>query len=250
MSFIAKLGGTGVAPSALRMGAVGLASYGALTWVGNTYGIDILQATPHRILAAGVIAVASEFALRQFSPADLMHEHNLRQSLRALQKDLKKPENFGAVAEILRTDGGFDIDEAGFKSLVEGRFSGIDSELLDNPFVSVEATKHMLTSVIEVPAKQAEALKSLSEASNDNRESLTQLKTSTDATSSSTIQALTALTETLKSLQLMPVEESPEESSDDNSHTLSEEEYEAYQEYVKAKAKLKKPGARGKKAAS
>lgn len=168
MSLLAQLGGTEAAPTILRVGAIGLASYGALTWVGNAYGIDILSATPHRILAAGIIAVGSEFALRHFSDEKKMHVHRLRTSMRALQKDLQDPENRKGVVEILRNDAGLNITDRGFDALCNGDFQSGDASMLDDIYTSAKATEDMLKRVVS--GKSKEEAREESETIRDLRE--------------------------------------------------------------------------------
>lgn len=128
MSLIGTLGGTEIAPSLLRVGAVGLASYSALTWINKHYGVEILNAAPHRILAAGIIAVAAEFSLRTLSSEKGMHAARLRSSLRALQKDLQDPKNRAKVAELFSRELGFNVTEEGLEALAEGRFGSVQAE--------------------------------------------------------------------------------------------------------------------------
>lgn len=146
MSILAQLGGTEIAPTTLRIAAVGLASYGALTWVQSRYGVDILAATPNRILAAGVIAVASEFALRGFSSEKAMHMSRLKSSVRALQKDLQDPENREGV-RLIFNDAGFDVSKDGMESLANGDYGSPEFKQFVDIANRVEANGRALTEV-------------------------------------------------------------------------------------------------------
>jgi len=149
MSILAQLGGTEIAPTTLRIAAVGLASYGALTWVQSRYGVDILAATPNRILAAGVIAVASEFALRTFSSEKAMHLSRLKSSVRALQKDLQDPENREGV-RLIFNDAGFDVSKDGMESLANGDYGSPEFKQFVDMANRVEANGRALKQVSEL----------------------------------------------------------------------------------------------------
>lgn len=152
MSILAQLGGTEIAPTTLRIAAVGLASYGALTWVQSRYGVDILAATPNRILAAGVIAVASEFALRTFSSEKAMHLSRLKSSVRALQKDLQDPENREGV-RLIFNDAGFDVSKDGMESLANGDYGSPEFKQFVDIANRVEANGRALEQVSNLLAK-------------------------------------------------------------------------------------------------
>ncbi len=149
MSILAQLGGTELAPTTLRMAAMGLASYGALTWVQQKYGVDILSATPNRILAAGVIAVASEFALRTFSSEKAMHLSRLKSSVRALQKDLQDPANQEGVRSIL-TDAGYNVSKESMEGLINGDYGSPDFKEFITLTQKIEATERKIDYIAEM----------------------------------------------------------------------------------------------------
>lgn len=150
MSFIAQLGGTEMAPTTLRVAALGLASYGALTWVNKHYGVEILDAAPHRILAAGIIAVASEFALRKFSGEDAMHMYRLKASARALRKDLKKPEYREAVLGIFNDDLGIKVSKSTLDNALDhGDFANPEMDTLVEVLNENTKTQAMIQTVLQ-----------------------------------------------------------------------------------------------------
>ena len=150
MSFIAQLGGTEMVPTTLRVAALGLASYGALTWINKHYGVEILNAAPHRILAAGIIAVASEFALRKFSSTDAMHMSRLKASARALRKDLKKPEYRGAVLGIFNEDLGIKVSKSTLDNALDhGDFANPEMDTLVAVLNENTKTQAMIQTVLQ-----------------------------------------------------------------------------------------------------